>query len=272
MWKMGRFCAWHLHCFADPRKTMDVSLYQAAAAMSASTRWQETIADNLASSQIPGFKKQEMSFSAVQAGFMPRTPGASPLSANRVSMPQAGATTNFQAGELRPTNVPTDFALEGKGLFAVQMPDGTQGYTRDGEFQISPQGQLITKRGMPVLGDNGPIQLDENKPGSFIVAPTGEVSQNGISHGRLKLVEFNDPGALATTSTGMLVNTNPAIQPQTTPSTTVRQGFLEGANTSPMLEMSNLISAMRLFEANQKVIQTEDDRVNRLITDVANAT
>lgn len=250
---------------------MDVSLYQAAAAMNASTRWQETIADNLASSQIPGFKKQELSFSAVQAGFMPRSPGGSPLSATRVSMPQAGASTNFQPGELRPTGVSTDFALEGQGFFTVQMPDGSSAYTRDGEFQISAQGQLVTKRGLPVAGDNGPIQLDENKPGNISVSPTGEVSQNGVAKGRLKITEFSDPGALARTGSGMLVPANASVQPLPTSTTTVRQAFLESANTAPMTEMGNLITAMRLFEANQKVIQTEDDRVNRLISDVANA-
>ena len=126
-------------------EVMDISLYQAASAMNASTHWQEVIADNLASGQIPGFKRQEMSFSAVQAGFLPHSPGSHQASAQRATMPQAGATTNFQPGELRPTGVGTDFALQGPGFFAVQMPDGTQGYTRDGEFQLNAQGQLTTK-------------------------------------------------------------------------------------------------------------------------------
>ena len=251
---------------------MDVSLYQAAAAMNASTRWQEVISDNLAAGQIPGFKKQEMSFSAVQAGLMPLAPGAARGASQRVSMPQAGATTNFQPGELRPTNVPTDFALEGPGLFTVQMPNGTEAYTRDGEFHLSPQGQLTNKAGLPVLGENNaPIQLDAENPGSFTVSSTGEVSQNGATKGKLKIASFSDPASLTYSGGGLLLNTNPAIKAQPASNTNIRQGFLEGSNTSPMMEMGNLITAMRLYEANQKVIQTQDDRVNKLISEVANA-
>ena len=75
---------------------MDVSLYQAAAALNANRRWQETIADNLAASSIPGYKKQELSFGAVAAGFMP----ASSPGATRFSLPHAASSINFQPGEL----------------------------------------------------------------------------------------------------------------------------------------------------------------------------
>jgi flagellar basal body rod protein FlgG len=250
---------------------MDVSLFQAAAAMNASARWQEVISDNLAASQIPGFKKQDLSFSAVQAGYLQRAPGTSPIASHRFLMPQAGAATNFQPGELRSTGVPTDLAVEGPGFFQVQLPDGTHGYTRDGEFNVNAQGQLTTKQGLLVLGETGPVQLDVNNAGPISISPTGEVSQGGDLKGQLKITEFANPGALTATGTGFFIVTDPAAQPQAATNSLVRQGFLESANTSSVTEMSNLISAMRLFEANQKVIQMEDDRVGRLISDVANA-
>ena len=245
---------------------MDVSLYQAAAAMNASARWQEVISENLASSQIPGFKKQDLSFSAVQA----RIAGTSPSSARRFAMPLAVATTNLQGGELRSTGVATDLALEGPGVFEVQMPGGRRGYTRDGGFHVSAQGELVTKQGLPVMGDTGPLQLDTSNPGPISVAPTGEVSQGAVLKGRLKLSEFSDPGALVSTGTGLFVAADPAVQPPAASAASVRQGFVENANTSSVTEMVNLISAMRLFQANQKVIQSADDRVGRLITDVGN--
>jgi flagellar hook-basal body protein len=155
---------------------MDVSLYQAAAAMNASTRWQETIADNLGAGQIPGFKKQELSFSAVQAGFMPRAQGACPGTTQRGTMPLASVSTNLQPGELRPTGVSTDFAIEGAGFFAVQMPDGSIGYTRDGEFHVNAQGQLTSKQGLPVLGETGPLQLDGSSGLPITVAPSPLIS------------------------------------------------------------------------------------------------
>lgn len=246
---------------------MDVSLYQAAAAMNASTRWQEVISDNLAAGQIPGFKKQHLSFSAVQAGYLAGAPGSA--AAKRATMPLAGAATDFQAGELRSTGVATDLAVEGTGFFEVRLPDGKSGFTRDGEFRVTTNGQLVTKSGMPVMGDNGPLQLDPNNSGPLVIAPTGEVSQGGETKGQIKLTEFNNPEALATNGAGLFVSTL-AAQGHAASASTIRQSFLENANTSSMGEMGSLISAMRFYEANHKVIQSEDDRVNRLISDIAN--
>src|ERR1051325_1035431 len=238
--------------------------------MNASTRWQEVIADNLAAGQIPGFKKQELSFSSVQAGFMPGAAGASRSTSQRITMPQAGASTNFQPGELRPTGVATDMAIEGGGFFEVQMPGGTQGYTRDGEFHLNAQGQLVTKQGLLVMSETGPVQVDPNNAAPLTVAPNGELSQAGVVKGKLKLIEFSDPAALTSAGTGLFISANPAVPPYAAQAANVRQGFLENANTTAMIEMSNLISAMRLYEANQKVIQTQDERMGRLISEVAN--
>jgi flagellar basal-body rod protein FlgF len=251
---------------AERRLLMDISLYQAAAAMNASSRWQEVISDNLASNQIPGFKKQDLSFSAVQA----RSQMSSASLARRLAMPLAVATTNTQAGELRPTGVASDLALEGPGFFEVQLPDGRRGYARDGGFRISAQGQLVTRQGLPVMSEAGPLQLDPNNPGPVTVAPTGEVSQGGGLKGRLKISEFSEPGALVPAGAGVFVAANPLAPPRAASATMVRQGFVENANTSSLTEMANLISASRLFEANQKVIQAADDRVGRLIADVGN--
>ena len=251
---------------------MDVSLYQAAAAMNASNRWQEVISANLGGGQIPGFKKQDLSFSAVQAGLMARMSGSLPTAAGRFSMPVAGTSTNFQPGELHPTGTATDLAIEGPGFFEVQMPDGTHGYTRDGECRLNAQGQLVTKQGLPLMGLAGPVQLDPNNPGPITVAPSGEVSQGDQVKGQLKISEFSDPNVLTQAGSGLFILTDPAVQPHVAANSTVRQGFVENANTSSIMEMGNLITAMRLYEANQKVIQTEDDRVNQLISAVSNET
>src|SRR5437868_6798651 len=131
---------------------MNVGLYQAAAALNANSRWQESIAENLASSSIPGFKKQELSFRAIAAGLVP----AATQGNQHFSLPHAAPATNFSAGELKFTGAKTDVALEGSGFFAVQMPDGATAYTRDGEFQMNASGQLVTKQGHAVLGEAGP--------------------------------------------------------------------------------------------------------------------
>lgn len=247
---------------------MDVSLYQAAAAMNAGSRWQEVISDNLAANQVPGFKKQNLSFSSVQAGFMGSA--ARGAGSKRSEMPLASTTTNFQHGELCPTGVATDLAVDGTGFFEVQMPDGRSAYTRDGGFRMSMKGQLVNKQGLAVMGEGGPLKLDPNNPAPVTIDSTGEVAQGGEQKGRLKLTEFDNPAGLTATGTGLFVDTDLAAQPSATTTSAVRQGFLENANTSSMTEMGNLISAMRFYEANQKVIQSEDDRVGRLISEVGN--
>jgi flagellar basal body rod protein FlgG len=246
---------------------MNVSLYQAAAAMNAQQRWQELITENLAAGTVPGFRKQEISFADVAA--------TSPVNMNGVSssnfmIPVARTSTSFQQGEFRPTGNSTDFAIDGPGFFEVQLPGGDKGYTRDGEFQLNAKGQLTTKQGYAVLGDSGPIQFDPNNASPLTVSATGQITQGGNPKGHLRLVEFPNPNLLTATSGGCLLANQPGATPVPAGSqTTVHQGFLEAPNTSPTVEMGSLINAMRIFEANQKVLQTQDDRMGKAITDLS---
>jgi len=242
---------------------MNVSLYQAAAAMNANSRWEELISQNLGSGAAPGTRKQDMSFSSVEAGLA--SPG---VSGPRYVIPSATAYTNFQPGEMRTTGNALDFAIEGKALFEVQLPSGARGYTRDGEFQLNSQGQLTTKQGYPVMGSNGPIRVNPNNSAPITVSATGDVSQGSETKGRLQIVEFGQPGALTPLSGGLFLADKPEAQPLGAGKSMVRQGFLETGNSSPTVEMASLITSMRMFEANQKVLQAQDDRMGRAITDL----
>ena len=244
---------------------MEVSLYQAAAAMSATAQWQDMIAENLSASSVPGSRKQEISFSDVQAGL---NSGAVGRPGSSFTLPTANKVTNFQPGELHPTGNLMDFALEGPGFFAVKMPNGQTGYTRDGEFQLNAQGQITNKQGNVVLGDTGPLQLHPNNPGTITISLDGEVAQGDQIIGKLKTYEFQKPQQLTLAGSGMFTaNGTGAIATPAT-STKVRQGFLEAANSSPTTQMASLITAMRLFEANQKVLQLQGDRMSKVITDL----
>src|SRR5262249_50306981 len=151
--------------------------YQAASALHAMDRWQETIAENLASSSVPGFKKQDFSFAAVQAG-LHGAPAAGNGGASRAVLMASGQpSTTFQPREFRVTNVTMDVAIDGMGFFEVPLPHGATAYTRDGEFHVDAQGQFVTKEGYRVRGDNGPIALDLNNHTQVSVSATGEVSQ-----------------------------------------------------------------------------------------------
>jgi flagellar basal-body rod protein FlgG len=250
---------------------MNVSLYQAAAALNANSRWQEMIAGNLASSSIPGFKKQELSIAAVRAGLMPSSNLGDSNLPQTFTLPKATSSTSFLSGVMEPTDNKNNAAIEGKGFFSVQLPNGSTVYTRDGEFQTNSKGQLVTKEGYTVMGEAGPINLDTTSPAPLSISASGEVSQGADTKGKLKITEFNKPQLLTQISGAYFAATTPGIT--TVPSaSTLRQGYLEGSNTSVVGEMANMMTAMRSFEANQHIIQIQDDRLGKTISELGNPT
>jgi len=244
---------------------MDVSLYQASAAMSATAHWQDVIAGNLASASIPGGRRQEVSFSDVIAGLATSSGAVK----SNYYITSTSDVTNFKPGEMKATGGPTDFALEGPGFFTVQLPNGQHAYTRDGEFRLSSQGQLVTKQGYPVLGSNGTLQFNPNSSSAAItLSATGDLSQGADSIGKLQLTEFKGSQNLTSIGSGLFRADDESIKPFPAVSTQVRQGFVEASNTSPTTEMATLITAMRMFESNQKVLQMQSDRMSKTITEL----
>ncbi len=249
---------------------MNVSMAQAAAALTANEKWQEMITENMAASSIPGFRKQELSFNAVQAGLMGPASASGANLAIPFLLPKPVSSTDFSPGELKATGTATDLAIEGEGFFEVQMPNGTVAYTRNGAFQLNPQGQLTTKEGYPVLSEGGPLTLALSTTNPMSVSPSGEVSQGAELKGRLKVVDFSDKRLLRPLAGGYYVADNPNLPPITPDKTTVRQGFLENSNASGVMEMGRLMWTMRNFEANQRVIQLADERMSRSISELGN--
>jgi flagellar basal-body rod protein FlgG len=119
------------------------------------------------------------------------------------------------------------------------------------------------------MGSSGPINLDLNNPAPMSISASGEVSQGSEDEGKLQISEFDKPGLLTQISGAYFLANNPSLQTQ--PSTsTLRQGYLEGSNTSVVREMANMMTAMRSFEANQHIIQIQDDRLGKTISDLGN--
>ncbi len=194
--------------------------------------------------------------------------------------------TRFTQGAFKQTDNPFDLALEGKGFFCVQTPEGER-YTRNGSFLIDKDGFLVTKDGYKVLGENGPIKIKKN---NFIVDQDGNIFENADFAGdpmrlvsqeenewnntvlvdRLKIVSFpkvrfikkiGESFYRTTRYSGnayILVNNRPKV----------RQGFIEQSNVNPVIEMVNLIEVHRTYEANQKSIQAEDAALGRVINEV----
>jgi flagellar basal body rod protein FlgG len=159
--------------------------------------------------------------------------------------------------------------LEGPGFFAVQMPDGSKAYTRNGEFQLNSQGQLTTRQGFPVVSDGGVLTFDPNNPAPINISPDGDVSQGVEIKGKISVTEFGNVHALTPSNGGFYRADSAQAQPKAATTTSVRQGFVEASNTTPMREMASLITSMRMFESNQKVMTMQSERMSKSISELS---
>ena len=119
--------------------------------MTANSRWQDIIAENLAGSSVPGYRQQQLSIEAVKTGLLPATSGATKNSPQFFVIPKTSTSTSFKTGDIQFTGNKTDVAIEGQGFFKVQLPNGNIALTRDGEFAVNSSGKLVTKEGYTVL-------------------------------------------------------------------------------------------------------------------------
>jgi len=201
--------------------------------------------------------------------------------------------TSLEQGELKETSSDFDLALDGRGFFAVATPYGER-YTRNGSFVLGKEGFLETKEGYPLLGENGPIRVKAN---NFKVDANGMVWINAaypddpeLLIGReanlwedtalldtLKIVEFENDRFLEKQGSSLYREgserngrySGPAMIMEEGARPRVIQGFIESSNVNPVTEMVQMIEVNRAYEANQKVIQSEESTLGTLINQVA---
>ena len=218
----------------------------------------EAIAHNLANSSTPAFKRHRVRFEQAMAQAAGATGGTA--SAGEV---QAKGGIDFSQGSLEQTDRPLDFALSGKGFFALESPKGTL-YTRNGTFMLNSNRQLVSSTGQLVAGQSGPIVVPPNcGVADLQVTPEGEIQAGGASIGKLKIVDFANPSVLSSVGGGCFQAPSDAA---TTPATaTVRQGYRESSNVNTVGELVDLIQVTRLYEANLKNVSATDERMRTLI-------
>lgn len=247
---------------------MNVSIYQAASSMSALSRWQETIAENLSASKVPGYKATQVAFRGKPGGELPIGNIASPDSSSNFILPSAETSIRFTEGPLERTGVPTHLAIEGDAFFEVELDSGELAYTRDGEFSIDHEGNLVTKQGFRVQGTSGNILLTDKK-GEIEISDSGEIVVEGKASGQqIKTVEIEERQKLNAIGGGFFHLPNDGIQVEETETPTIRSGHLEGSNVSSMQEMAKLIEVIRAYQSNQKIIQTHDQRIGETISNL----
>ena len=218
------------------------------------------LANNLANTETGGYKSDREFYNL----YVSPEASANPS----VTMPVIESQwTDFSQGALRSTGGPLDFALSGKGFFAVNAPGGPL-YTRQGAFQLSPAGVLVTSEGYPVrLTGGGSLQAQSADP--LEVATDGTVSQQGQVLGKLDVVNFSDSSALAKRGNTYFRPAAVSAVPVAAADIEVRQGKLETSNVGTAESAVRLVSVMRQFEMLHKAISIGADMNKKAVEEVA---
>lgn len=246
---------------------MNVGLYQSASALSALERWQDAVSQNITSSQTTGYRKRTVNFSTQTAGELLANPHARIGSQSSVALqfPKLASGINFVSGETQPTHRELDVAIQGQGFFEIQRPDGSRAYTRNGEFHVRADRTLVTSGGAEVLTDGGsPITLLPNG-GPVGINQDGSIFQGTTSLGRLAVRKFADNAQLVPTAGGCFVPAPGAPAPESVDKPELLQGYLEASNVTPLREMVDLVLISRAYEANQKIITTVDQQMQKTL-------
>ena len=261
----------------------------------------DAVANNLANVDTDGYKREVAAFKAFPEMLLRRLnddgvyqhPFGSADAAPIIGKLGTGVElnelyTSHTQGAPKETHSDFDVMLEGRGFFAVATPYGER-YTRNGSFVLGKEGFLLTKEGYPVLGENGPISVRAN---NFQIDSQGRVWINNIYPDdpevmvarernqweelvlldTLKIVEFELDRYLEKQGSSLYKESQtsgPAIIMTEDRRPKVMQGFLEASNVDPIVEMVQMIEVNRAYEANQKVIQTEEAMLGTLINQVA---
>ncbi len=210
------------------------------------------IADNLANLATPGYRKTRV----LTRSF------------DQVFEQHAGLPVRIMAdttdGPLRQTDAPLDVAIRGRGFFVVEK-DGRFFLTRNGQFALSPERQLVTMAGYVVQGEGGPLTLPPDRdPSSLTVDGDGTLRSNGQTIGRLRLLDTEHPESLARAGTTLFA-VPPDAKPAEAGSYHVMNRAVEGSNASAFEEIAEMMNSLRAYELCQKVLRAEDTTQSNMI-------
>jgi flagellar basal body rod protein FlgG len=211
---------------------MDNTIAGIARALGQDVNALDLISQNVANMQTPGYLTRH-------------------LSRNFAAGLYQGAVLDLAAGALKHTGRALDLAVQGNAFFAIEVGEQTL-LTRNGEFHIDDQGQLVTAAGHPVLGDNGPIKVSST---ALRILPDGQIEDRGRIVDRLRLVAVSDPRELVAVGGGLYGYSGPT----TSWNGAIQTGALEQANVDPGGEMVRLIEVTRHVQSLQHAMHAYDE-------------
>lgn len=239
-------------------------IYTAASGMLAESLRNDAIANNLANANTAGYKKDvavTKDFASMLIKRMNYGEEDSWIGTLGVGSMVDEIATIHNPGMMSQTGNDLDMAINGKGFFTVETPNGVR-YTRNGAFTLNAQGELVTQDGYRVMGRNGAIRVN----GKLSVTGNGSIAINGVQTDQLQLVEFANEKQLVKEGANLFTVPN-GVQGQ--PATgQVKQGLLEQSNVNVVSEMVNLIAGYRAYEVNGKAVQSHDQLMDKAVNEV----
>jgi flagellar basal-body rod protein FlgG len=224
---------------------MERGLYIAASGMLAEQVRQDLIAHDLANASTAGYKADRVTTQSFGDMLLQDSSSGASIGSLGLGARIESQTTDVTPGVMRTTGEPLDFAVEGEGFFAVRGANGTR-YTRDGQFQASSKGTLVTASGDEVLGPDG-------QPARLAADGTVAASQIGVT--RLDAARREGDNLFTGTARGAAAGT-------------VRSGALEASAVDPISTMVDMLGSLRAFEAGQRVITTIDSTLAKATNQV----
>lgn len=248
--------------------------HAAASGMYAQQRKTDMLTNNMANVNTAGFKEDQAAIRAFPEMLLQRLDSSS--RAKEVGSINTGVymqetIPRFVQGDLRQTDRQTDLALTdiaGGPVFFTVESDGETKYTRNGRLTIDADGLLTTGSGLPVLDENGNrIILNSDQ---FIVDRNGNIEENGEFIARLGIASTENPEMLIKEGNGLFRTEDgvPLNNAAENVSYSVSQGFMEGSTVDPSRTMSEMLTAYRAFEANQKILQAYDRSMEKTVNEV----
>ncbi len=232
---------------------MDRLIYTAMTGAKGTMDQQAAVAHNLANATSTGFRAELHKLRAVEV--------QTEALRTRAFTVDASVANNFDQGALQHTGRAYDVALAGKGWLAVQMPDGSEAYTRNGSLDVSANGILQTHDGKPVLGDGGPITIPPDN--EISIGADGSISasqpdQPGVVNVVAQLKLVNPPEAELVRGDDGLFRVRGGAPAQADPNVRVAGGYLEGSNVNVVDQMVQMISLSRQFEMQTRMLSTAE--------------
>jgi len=248
------------------------ALFTAATGLQAQQMNTDVIANNIANANTPGFKRDRLNFQDLLYQTYRRA-GQSTLTGSQVpnslrvghGVRPIATQKIFLLGAANPTGNSLDLMISGDGFFQVQLADGSIAYTRDGQFKLDSEGNVVTSDGLytepSVSIPADAIRIEISSDGTVSVQLGADTTLTQV--GQIQLVRFQNPAGLETIGQNLFVETDASGDPlQGTPGEEgfgqIAQGFLEMSNVSIVEELVNLIIAQRAFETNSRAVEVSD--------------